>query len=186
MYGLRVITGPTIEPVTLPELRAQCRIDVETEDALLASYALAARQYVEAVTGRALLTQTLELTLDDFPSEAIELPRAPVASITSISYLDTAGATQTVASHILDGRSLPPRLTPDYGATWPQTRATPGCVAIRFVAGESAAPEPLRQALLLLVAHWYENREDAVLMSGIATARIPHGVDALLAPYRVW
>ena len=186
MYGLRVVTGPTAEPVSLAEARAHCRVDTANEDAVLVGLILAARQYAEEITGRAFLTQTLELTLDCFPAWKIELPRSPVASITSITYLDTAGASDTVTSYVLDGRSRPPRLTPAYGESWPDVRATAGCVAIRFVAGESDAPEPIRQAILLMVGHWFEHREDAVIQSGVAVSMVPHGVDALLAPYRVW
>ena len=186
MYGLAVYTGPTSEPVSLAEARAHCRIDTVDDDAILAGLILAARQYVEAVTGRAILSQTFDLTLDDFPAWEIELPRSPVASITSIGYLDTAGVSKTVTSYVLDGRSRPPRLTPAYGESWPETRGTAGCVTVRFVAGESQAPEPLRQAILLLVGSWYENREDTVIASGVSVADLPHGVSALLAPYRVW
>lgn len=186
MYGLRVVTGPTAEPVTLEEASAHCRVDTSDEEALLAAYITAARQYAEEITGRAFLTQTLELTLDGFEADTIELPRAPVASITSIGYLDTAGVSKTVTSHVLDGRSRPPRLTPAYGESWPDTRGTPGCVAIRFVAGEATAPEPVKQAILLMVGHWYEHREDAIAAPGITIASIPHGAHALLAPYRIW
>lgn len=176
MYGLRVVTGPTAEPITLAEARAQCRIEQTLEDASFAAYILSARQYLEAITGRAFLTQTLELTFDDFPAWEIELPRGPVASITSINYLDTAGATQPVTSYTLDGQSWPARLTPAFGATWPQTRGTAGCVAVRFVAGEAQAPAPIRQAMLLAVAHWNEHRE--------APTDNP-AIHALVAPYRM-
>lgn len=176
MYGLRVITGPAAEPITLAEARLQCRINHTLEDASLASYILSARQYLEAITGRAFLTQTLDLTIDDFPVGAIDLPRGPVVSITSIGYLDTAGDSQVIASYILDGQSWPPRLAPAYGATWPQTRGTAGCVTIRFVAGESQAPAPIRQAMLLAVSHWNEHRE--------APTDNP-AIHALIAPYRM-
>lgn len=174
MYGLRVITGPTSEPITLAEARAQCHLEHTLEDASLAGYILSARQYLEAITGRAFLTQTLELTLDDFPAWEIDLPRGPVASVTSITYLDTAGVSQAVTSYVLDGHGWPPRVTPAYGATWPQTRGTAGCVAVRFVAGESQAPAPIRQAMLLAVAHWNEHREAP---TGNPT------IHALIAPY---
>lgn len=186
MYGLRVVTGPTAEPVTLEEASAHCRVDTSDEETLLAAYITAARQYAEEITGRAFLAQTLELTIDTFPAWEIELPRAPVASITSISYLDTAGAPQTVATYVLDGRSRPPRLTPAYGASWPEARGTVGSVAIRFVAGEASAPEPVKQAILLMVGHWFEHREDAIAAPGITIASIPLGANVLLAPYRIW
>lgn len=178
-YGLRTVTPPTAEPVTLAEARAHARIDTVTDDAGLAARILAARQYIEQVTGRALLTQTLELSLDDFPCGEIALPRAPVASIVSVTYTDTAGATQTVSAsdYTLDGNSLPPRLVPAYGKVWPSSRGDVGNVKVQFVAGETAAPRPIVQAILLLVADWNENRE---------TPSANPAVDALLAPYRTF
>jgi uncharacterized phiE125 gp8 family phage protein len=171
---LRTITAPTVEPVTLAELRAQARIDAADDDAALAGYLLAARQWVERITGRAFAVQTLELILDDFPAGGtIYLPRVPVASITSISYLDAAGATQTVASHILEGESG--RLQPAYGESWPSARGTPGSVLVRFVAGIGQAPNPVKQAILLLAAQWNEYRE--------APPENP-AVDALLSAYK--
>jgi uncharacterized phiE125 gp8 family phage protein len=178
MYGLRVVTGPTTEPVSLAEVRAQARIDATTDDPTLAGYIVAARQYVEQATGRALLPQTFELTLDGFLPWAIELPRAPVSSIVSVSYLDAAGATQTVSAsdYILDATRLAPQLTPAFNKVWPATRGTAGNVKIQFIAGEAQPPAPLRAAILLLVAQWNENRE--------APPENP-AVDALLAPYRI-
>ncbi len=158
MYGLRTITAPTVEPVTLAELRAQARLETAIDDSTLARYLLASRQLIEQVTGRAFAVQTFDLILDDFPrSRTLYLPRLPVASITSITYLDTAGVSQTVASHILEGESG--RLEPAYGESWPQAQGTPGCVVVRFVAGTAAIPHPIRQAIVLLASHWNEHRE---------------------------
>ena len=176
MYGLKVITPPTIEPVTLPEVRGQCRVDEVGDDPTLAGYVLAARQYVEQVTGRAIMTQTLEMTLDDFPDGEILLPRQPVASIVSISYTDTAGNAQTVASYQLDATQIVARLLPADGASWPGTRGTPGNVRVRFIAGETQAPAAIKQAMLLLVADWHRNRE--------SPPENP-AVDALLSQYRI-
>ena len=177
MYGLRVITPPTIEPVTLPEARRQCSIDDVGDDAILAGYILAERQWIEQVTGRAIMTQTLEMTLDDFPSGEILLPRQPVASIVSISYTDTAGSPQTVASYQLDATQLIARLAPAYGASWPSTRGTPGNVKVRFIAGESQAPAPIKAAILLRVqAQYTREPKDSDMLTGAA--------DALLSPYR--
>lgn len=176
-YGLRVITGPTSEPVSIAEVRQHCRIDATDDDAGIARRILAARTYVEQVTERAIPVQTLEITMDDFPVGTIELPRAPVASVTSIKYTDANGAQQTVSAsdYVLDSSTVLPRVALAFGKSWPATQQTAGNVIIRFVAGEDQAPEPIRQAILVLVAAWDENRA--------AFDPIP-GVDALLAPYR--
>lgn len=178
MYGLRLVTGPTAEPVSLSEVRAQSRIDSTIDDPTLAGYILGARSYLEAVTGRVMVPQTFEMTLDAFPCWEVQLPRAPVASIVSVAYTDFAGAPQTVSSadYILDATTFVARLMPAYGKTWPTSRGTAGNVKIQFVAGEAQPPQPLRQAILLLVATWNENRE---------TPPENPAVDALIAPYRL-
>ena len=176
-YGLRVIAAPTAEPVSIAEARAHCKIDGTDDDAGIARRILAARTYVEQLTERAIPVQTLEMTMDDFPIGTIELPRAPAASVTSIKYTDTNGAQQTVSAsdYVLDSSTVRPRVALAFGKSWPATQQTAGNVIIRFVAGEDQPPEPIRQAILLLVAAWDENRAgfDAV-----------PGVDALLAPYQ--
>lgn len=178
MYGLRVVTPPTAEPVTLAEVRAHARIDTTADDATLASYILAARQHIENITGRALAVTTFEMTLEDFDDDEIDLPRAPVSSIVSVTYTDVNGAAQTMpaADYTLDATSFVPRLLLGYGKSWPGVRGEPGDVRIQFVAGEVQPPAPLRHAVMLLAATWHENRE---------TPPDNPAVDALIAPYRI-
>lgn len=188
MYGLTITTPATADPVSLAEARAQCKVDVAEDDATLASLIIGARMHLELVTGRAFPVQEFTLTLDRFPcgTEAIVLPRAPLVSITSIAYIDEAGAAQTLAapSYYFDSTRDPARVFPVPGGIWPGTQARAAAVSVRFFAGYQQIPEPLRLALLLLVCHWYENRE-AVLV-GSAAAPLPMGVEALIAPYRLW
>lgn len=171
MYGLTVITGPTQEPVTLAEARAQCRVDHVLEDAKIAGYIVAARELVEGMTGRALAVQTFELTLDDFPRWTIHLPRAPVTSITSIAYTDSAGSPQTVAAgdYLLDASQLIARITPAYGKAWPASRGDAGNVKVRFVAGEAQPPESLRLAVRLKVESLYDGGDRPDLERAIET-----------------
>jgi len=186
-YGLQVVTEPTAEAVPLAMARAQCQIDGADHDAVLTTYILAARAYVESITGRALMAQTLRMTIDEFPDEPLDLPRGPVSSVSSVTYLDSAGATQTVSAstYVVDTNSIPARLALADGASWPTPAVRPGAVAINFVAGGTldTVPEPLRHAILMLVAHWHANRE-AVSVGGNVTS-IPLGFDALVAAYRL-
>lgn len=186
-YGLQLVTGPAYEAVPLAVVRAHLRIDHNDEDGLLAGYLLAARTYVEKITSRALISQTWRMTLDAFPTEELALPLAPVSSVSSVTYLDDAGATQTVnaSTYVVDTTTVPARLALATGSSWPTPAVRPGAVSVAFVAGGtlSDVPEPLRQAILLLVGHWYENRE-AVNVGNIVTS-VPFAVDALLSSYRV-
>lgn len=184
--GYRLITAPASDPVTLGEAKAHLRVDHSDEDARITSLIKAATSYLDGrtgVIGRCLVTQTWELTLDAFPAKEIELPLGPVASVTSVKYVDAAGLEQTLSagSYYVDTASLSAWVVPE--DTWPATMAAANAVTVRYVAGTAAAsvPEAIRQAILLLVGHWYENRQP---VADGSIASLPFTVDALLAPFR--
>ena len=193
MYSSRLVTPPTTEPITLDEARAQCRVDVSDEDSLLTHYIAAARDLVEAETGRALMTQTRELRLDgwnEFDSNGVLLlPYPPLQQVESIIWIDDAGSIHTVDadSYLVDAASIPARVAP--ASSWPSTPGLAAIAGIRvtFVAGWSdrrLVPAWAKQAILLLVAHWYENRE---AVASVGNPRdLPIAVDRLLAAHRVW
>lgn len=195
-----LITPPTSDPITLVEAKAHCRVDIDDDDGLIAGYILAARHHLETEARRAFMTQTWDLTLDyTWPQERVDgcwrnrivLPRPPVQSVTSISYIDSAGATQTLAA---DQYKLAKADTgewfvePAYGVTWPSIRREMAAITVRFVAGYGSnpgdTPEPLRQAMLLLIGHWYENRE-AISIGNIVN-ELPLAVASLVFPFRVF
>ncbi|CAB4152371.1 Phage conserved hypothetical protein [uncultured Caudovirales phage] len=188
-YALQVSVGPNQEPVSLAEARAHLRVDGYDDDATIAALIIAARTHVESITARALCTQTLVMSFDDFEDdEYLELPRSPAQSVTSITYIDANGTTQTwsAANYKLDGHSFPARISPAYGYTFPVARDELNSCTVTYVAGYGGShlvPEPIKQAILLLVGAWFENRE--AVLTGTIVATLPFAVDALLAPYRV-
>jgi uncharacterized phiE125 gp8 family phage protein len=194
--NIRVHTPPTDEPLTLEEVKLHLRLDETdvTEDALLNDLILAAREAVEARINRALMTQTIQLVLDGWPCEGIELPRPPLQSLTSITYTDYLGTAAIVpaASYFLDDENSPARVQLAYGQTWPQVSLrSSGAIVVEFVAGygdeSTDVPQSLLQAMLLLVGHWYETREAVSDTKSVAGQQeVPFAVTALLAPYRVW
>lgn len=187
--ALSLVTGPTLEPVSLIEAKAHCRIGISDDDGLLAGYLIAARDFVESFIYRRLMTQTWDLKLDGFPA-CIEIPTGPLQSVTSIQYVDTAGATQTLSASLyeVDSSSAVPRISPKYGQVWPSTYDQLNAVTIRIVLGygsnPGSVPESIRLAILLLVGHWYENRE-AVNVGNIVS-EMPFAARSLLWPYRVF
>lgn len=190
-FSIVTITPPATEPVSVTEAMVHLRLDVpdagpHPEQGLIETLIGAARDLVERSTGRALVTQTLEARWDAWEPELL-LPRSPLQSVTSVTYVDEAGVTQTLAgaAYRADTASLVPRITPAYGESWPVARAVTGAIAVRFVAGYGAAaavPATLRAAVLLLVSHLYENRN---AVTDRAMTEMPLGVAALLAPHRV-
>lgn len=165
--ALKLITAPATEPVTLAEAKAHLRVDDSGSDTLIGVLIQAAREMAEQETGRALLPQTWEKTLDNFPT-AIELTNAPIISITTVKYYDLAGVEQTLASpsYKLDaaGDFSKAWLVPAYGYAWPSTLEDINVVKVRYVAGYADAasvPASIKQWMLLQVGHWFENREAA-------------------------
>lgn len=157
-----LIAGPGEEPVSLADAKAWCRIDGDDEDGVVTATIAAARAHLEAMTGRALVTQDWRLTVNCPTSLLLSLPVAPVRTVTAATGDgDAIGVT-------LQGDAV---LLP---ATAYET------VSIDYSAGYGAAadvPADLKQALLILVAYWFENR-DAVM------ATVPAGFERLIAGYR--
>lgn len=183
-----LITAPVVEPITLAEARSHLKDPPTGEDWLIQAYILAARERAEAITNRRFITQTWDWHLDAFPCWGLELPFGKLQSITSVKYYDTAGVQQTLGSslYLVDAKSDPGRLTPAYGETWPSTREQMNAVTIRFVCGyglTDKVPWQIRAAMLLMISHWYVNREP-VNIGNIVTP-VPMTVDDLLSPYRI-
>ncbi|GCD83673.1 hypothetical protein PTHTG4_27370 [Parageobacillus thermoglucosidasius] len=175
----RLIEPPTSEPVSLQEVKNYLRIDHTEEDTFVQSLIVASRQYIEQLTRRSIAVQTWELTLDSFPNDEILIPLPPLKTINSITYMKN-GMQQTLTTYEMDNVSEPARLKGD----WPDTDNVMNAVKIEFIAGYDTCPEPLRQAMLLLISHWYENRE-IVSFNG-ALNNIPFTVDALVSQYKIW
>jgi uncharacterized phiE125 gp8 family phage protein len=186
--SLVLTSGPAEEPVTVSEAKAHLRLDGSAEDILIASLIVTSRLHVEAALGLALITQGWRLTLDRWPEGGtVRFPLRPIQSITSVMVRATDGTPATVPAedYLLDGQALSPRLIPRDGK-WPAPDLAANGIAIEFAAGIGDDPEdipqPIRHAILLLVAHWYEHRDP--LEIGSAAAAIPPAVSDLLKPYR--
>ena len=188
---LRQVAAPSVEPIVLLEAKAHLKVETTAEDALIQGWIVAARQHVEAITGRAMLPQDWELRLSGFPGhcEPIELPLPPCISLLSISTYDAAGAATVLPAEgwQLDapaGDFATPALV--YAASaWPTSVAgVRGAVRIRYRAGyanPSVVPAPLKAAMFLLIGDFFENREG----SQNRNLQANPAVDRLLAPYRL-
>ena len=195
--SLSLVTGPTQEPVTIEEAKQHMRIEVSADDAMVAAFVLAAREWVEGQIKRSLITQTFDYFIDwDWPTvgytDRIMLPINPVQSVASISYIDDNGATQTLAAsqYTVVARESGSYVEPAYNVDWPSVRCVPNAIVVRFTAGYidtttspqvNKVPFPLRTAVLMMAAHMYENRE-ATTVRNINEA--PLAVETLISPYR--
>lgn len=184
--SIKVITRPTLSNVlTLAELRLHTRIDGTDLDGPLAIALAGAHALAEHYTGTSIGAQMLEVALDAFPDGPIRLLQGPVTSVESITYVDTAGVPQTMASnaYMLDEYQVPAWTAPAIDTTWPDTIAAVNAVRVRYNAGVDAVNPAVKSALLLLVAHLLVN--PAAVTAGQA-AELPLGVQALLDTVRVW
>lgn len=196
--------GPPIVPaVPAEEITAITLTPAQLDDDRIAALIETARLGCEVVTRRALITQTWELALDAFPASpgvagyagrspagAIELPHPPLQSVTSVVYVDAAGASQTLdpSAYVVDTRSEPGRLVPAYGTVWPATRhGYPSAVVITYVAGYGATgasvPRDIRNGILVRVGKLHEHPEGLVDKN---VGEVPGGAEeALWAAHRV-
>lgn len=181
-YPATITLPAAAEPITTAEAKAHLRVDHSAEDSLIAGLVSAARAHVEAYCSIRFGTQTIAVKCDHFDDLA-RLPDAPVQSITSIAYVDTAGDSQTLSNTVYELRSdgIEAGVVLKYDQRWPTPR--PGSrITVTAVVGFTATPADIKQALLLIVGHLHANRE-AVVTGTIAT-ELPLGVDSLLANHR--
>jgi uncharacterized phiE125 gp8 family phage protein len=206
------IGAPESYPLDLAALRRQCEIvAIETDsdgnelhpddDLLMGIYLPAAVELAEGFTGLTIAPRTLEIAMTEFPrveilrhcrpstftDGAIELPGPPLIEILSFISADDSDGQMDPDGYALDDFSLIPRIVP-VGA-WPRPSATLNGIRVRYRAGYSdfdsdAQPVPaaIKQALLMTIADWYQNREDTV---DFTPNSMPNGAKALLRPLRV-
>ena len=187
--ALVMIAAPAAEPISVAEAKAHLRIDADDEDALIASLIVTATTFVEKALARALITQDWSLYLDAWPRDGtIALPLAPVQEVTAVRVYDSGDMPTDVdeESYSVDTVSEPARLALSASGMQLLPARLLNAYEVAFTTGygdeADDVPEPIRHALKLLVAHWFERREPVVL--GEAPQEVPATVASLLLPYR--
>lgn len=175
-WSIEVAQARSSPAVSLDEARAQ--LNVQDEDDTLSLLIDAATSHVERLTGFYVGQQTLVQHQDEFAEESVRLMAAPVTNVTDIHYDDADGAQQTFTDFVTRTKANPPIV---YSDSWPSTSSKPGSVRITMTAGEAATSD-MKLAILMLCAHWYENRE--AVITGTIVTETPIGVDALLSKYK--
>ena len=199
---MKVIEDVTSEPLTLAECRLHLRVDASEDsdggthpdDSLITALLTASREVCEAFTGLSFARKTLEIAIDVFPLSTdpgglpIELPFGPVLDVQSISWGDASDDEMAAVDYTLDDYRLPNRVYP-VATEWPTVTAATNLIKIRYLAGYgvdsdggTALPYAARAAMLLVLGHLYENREDTVDKQMF---ELPYGAQALLRPLRV-
>lgn len=181
-------TAPASEPITRAEAKNHLRVDFTDDDTLIDVLIEAARVHAENYTARRLINQTWTLTFPEF-SDVMLLPGSPLSSITSVSYLDSNQASQTLSSAIYEADTTrdPGALRRKRDQSFPTTYPVWNAVVVTYVTGYGASasdvPAAIRQAMLMHIGHMYENRESSIDKT---ISMVPMGWESLLAPYRIW
>jgi uncharacterized phiE125 gp8 family phage protein len=183
----RVITQPTIEPLTMDEVSQQTKADIDPS--LCDIFIRAARVYVEDRTGRAIHEQVLEVALDRWPRDrCIELPKAtPLVEIVSVKYrdCDEVDHTMSPSDYVANDAVIPGRLVLAYNSMWPSVVLSPASpIRIQYKVGsDDPCPAELKYPILLLVAGMNENRESESVtnLSTVQAIAMTYGVEAFLS-----
>lgn len=195
---LKRISPPASLPFTLTEVKRHLREDSDDQDGLIEMLMQAAVDHAEGpdgFLGRALIDQTWDLYLDEFPEvgSAIKIPLPPLIEVVGLFYLDASSMEQEydAANYVADVASQPGRIMIANSQSWPTVVSdTPNIARIRFRAGYLSTDSPpvanvpsdIKAGLLLYIGALYEHREETVV--GQTVARLPWGADALLRPKR--
>lgn len=181
--------APAVTPVSVAEARDHCRVDTNDEDVLISALVDAAVSHLDGhsgVLGRAMVTQTWR---QDYPRfvNRMRLPLGDLITVSSVTYYDADNAVQTLSTDIYTAfsDSVGPYLDLKPDQSWPSTYTREDAVRVTWTAGYGPAatdvPAAIRQAMLLMIGHWFENREASVV--GVSVTDLPMAVNALLAPY---
>ena len=178
------------EPITLEEAKNYLKVDTGDDNALITNLISVARELAETYTGLTFMSTSIQLVYDSAPS-VIEIPYRPLQSVTTIETIDVDGVTSTVDtdSYTVDTSGtmfMPGRIYLNSGYVWPTHRGFASFL-ITILAGygdeASDVPYSIRQAILVVIAHLYENRGG----EGVVKARVQAIEEAkiLLLPYKI-
>lgn len=181
-------TSAGAQVLTLDEVKKHVEVEGTTaHDAQLTRLIQQATDFVEGPTGKllALNEQTWEMRLDRF-CPYIQIPIWPIISVDQIQYVDLDGATQTLDAAVweADVYDNPAMIRARSERSFPGTKWQFNAVTITFTAGwpaDPGVPEDLKGALLLLIGHWFDNREDSIV--GTIVSKTPKGFDSIIEKY---
>ncbi len=186
--GLVVTTQPATDPITLIEAKAFARIDTSADDTLVTDLITAARVYAEPILNRTFVDTTYTWTLDCFPPDGGPLlfPRPALSAVTTIKYIDTAGAQQTWSNTLydVDTATLVGRVLPSFGQSYPAARLQMNSIEIEYIGGDgdqAAQLEDTKLLMKILVTESYNKR----LHSTDRRVHLNQAAEALLWEMRV-
>ena len=185
-HPIERIDAPAVDPISLNECKAQMRVEFSEDDVIIKRLIAVAIAYVDVrgVLGKAMITQKWAQWLPSNPAQQVHLRLTPVQSVTAVKYYDINGVLQadTLSNYKVVGLSDHSVIQPKSGFTWPTTEQRDDAIKIEYEIGYGNAatdvPQNVRHALMMLVAHYYEHRENELV--GTISKTLPYGFDDLL------
>lgn len=184
--NIQIVTDATSEVLDIDSVKNYLKVDFSTDDNLITSLIKSARNFVENYCQMALLPQAWKCEIDSFPLQdgSVLIPKHPIRSVTGISFFNSDGIVESLSSekYVSSSLGLYSRIGLSDGSSWPETSLQIGSVIIYFSIGYNDAesvPEDIKSAMLLLIGHLYEKREDTI-------RKLPTQVEFLLDKYRLF
>jgi uncharacterized phiE125 gp8 family phage protein len=187
--ALQLLEAPAAAPVLLAEVKAQLCIEHPDNDLMIDRLIKTAVAYTDAkgALGHAMITQKWGQWVNSVPPQYVRLAMGPLIEVTAVQYYDIDGAlqTDTLSNYEITGTDFTTRIGPKSGFNWPVTQDRADAIRIEYTAGYGATsasvPETLRHAMMLLIGHWYDNRENTMMDE---LSNIPYGFDMLVDMHR--
>ncbi len=187
--ALELLTLPAVKPLSLSEAKAQLRVEHSDDDLLIDRLINVAVTYtdVQGSLGHAMISQKWGQWVAANPSQTVRLILGPVIEVTAVKYYDVDGVLQTatLSDFEVTGTEFATIIGPKAGYSWPVTAQRSDAIRIEYTIGygtsASDVPETIRHAIMLLVGHWYDNRENSGMDE---LSNIPFGYDALIGMHR--
>lgn len=187
--ALELLEAPATTPVTLTEVKDQLRVEHTDDDTLINRLISVAVAYtdVQGALGHAMITQKWGQWVNSTPPQTVKLLLGPLIAVTAVKYYDENGTlqTDTLSNYEIFGTEFSTTIGPKEGFAWPVTQDRPDAIRIEYTIGYGSAttdiPETLRHALMMLIGHWYDNRETTMMDE---LSNVPYGFDALMDMHR--
>tara|TARA_R100000654_G_scaffold15002_3_gene32076 strand:- start:2178 stop:2759 length:582 start_codon:yes stop_codon:yes gene_type:complete len=177
--------GPVI---SLSEAKLHLRVDNTAEDTLITNLCLVATQAAQNYTNRFFINHVLSMKCDTWEETKV-LYGSPFASMTSVQYYDKDDVLQTwdASNYTIDGTAQPPRFFALPDKSYPDLSGRKGAITLTYTIGYGATaagtPQAIKQACLLIIGNFYENRQEVVI--GRIATEVPKSAQYLLDQYKI-